>query len=167
MYHPTYVKIFYGIYDSTFPSLWSLRSLGEDEYIRFQKLAKIATILAWVIASVAVLAATLALPWFMDGYYLMFPVKMAFAYLSGWMLYLYLIIFYSLLYQAGLTLVANLFCFTHLVLHLYNQVCLLNKKLTELPEIEDVVQAVRDHEYQDRVTREMISCIKLHQTLIE
>ena len=83
------------------------------------------------------------------------------------MLYLYLIIFYSLLYHAGLTLVANLFCLTYLVLHLYNQVYLLNKKLTEQPDNEDVVQAVRDHEYQDRVTREVISCIKLHQTLLE
>ncbi|KAJ3660237.1 hypothetical protein Zmor_004694 [Zophobas morio] len=150
-----------------FTLLWPLRSLGEAEYLRFQKLARITTTMAWVVISVAVLATTGALPCFVDGYYFMLPVRIAFDYLSGWTLHLYLTIFYFILYHASITIVANLYCLTYVVMHLYNQVCLLNKKLTELPEKEDVVQAVRDPEYQHLVTKELISCIKLHQILVE
>ena len=167
MYHPTYLKIFVDIYDNIFPSLWPLRSLGETEYLRFQKLAKITTKMAWVGVSVTVLAGILSLPCFVDGYHFMFPVKIAFDYLNGWMLYLYVTLFYVMLYHGGLTIVATLYCLTYVVMHLYNQVCLLNKKLTELPEKEDAFLAVRDHEYQDLVSRELISCIKLHQILVK
>ena len=72
-----------------------------------------------------------------------------------------------MLYHGGMTIVATLYCLTYVVMHLYNQVCLLNKKLTELPEKEDAFQAVGDYEYQNLVTSELISCIKLHQVLVE
>ncbi|KAJ3660236.1 hypothetical protein Zmor_004694 [Zophobas morio] len=167
MYHPTYYKLLFDIYDNIFPSLWPLRSLGENEYLRFQKLARTTIKMAWVVVSVTVLAATLALPCFVDGYDLMFPVKIAYEYLNGWMLHLYLTLFYFVLYHAGFTMVATLYCLTYVVMHLYNQMCLLNKKLTEFPEKDDAFQAVRDHEYQNLVTSDLISCIKLHQILVE
>ncbi|KAJ3660233.1 hypothetical protein Zmor_004692 [Zophobas morio] len=167
MYHPTYLKLYFDTYNNIFPFLWPLRSLGESEYLRFQKLAKITTTMAWVGVSVTVLAGILSLPCFVDGYRFMFPVKIAFDYLNGWMLYLYVTLFYVMLYHGGMTIVATLYCLTYVVMHLYNQVCLLNKKLTELPEKEDAFQAVGDYEYQNLVTSELISCIKLHQVLVE
>ncbi|KAJ3647852.1 hypothetical protein Zmor_019705 [Zophobas morio] len=41
LYHGSYQKIFWNLYYDIFPSLWPLRSLGNDEFNNFQNLAKL------------------------------------------------------------------------------------------------------------------------------
>ncbi|XP_063911137.1 uncharacterized protein LOC135128173 [Zophobas morio] len=80
-------------------------------------------------------AVTVALPWHGDKYDLYFPVKVAIDYFN--------------IYARNFL--------TYIILHLYNQFCMLIEKLKTLS----------DNKHQGLVTQELIYCIKLHQTLLE
>ncbi|KAJ3660596.1 hypothetical protein Zmor_005037 [Zophobas morio] len=153
LYHPARVNMFVNTYNKIFPSLWSLYGCRH----KFEKIASLAKIFALFMTAAVLIVATAALPWYGDEYYLYFPVKVAVDYFNKYALNVYLFFFYTYFYHAALTLIANIFSLTYLILHLYNQFCMLNEKLKTLP----------DNQHQDLVKQELISCIKLHQTLLE
>ena len=156
MYIPTYVNMFWDIYEKIFPRLWSLDFAGRKH--KFKRIANLIKIIA-LFTTIAVLgAATVALPWHGDEYDLYLPVKVAIDYFHNkYARNLYLFLFYTTFYHIGLTNISNLFCLTYLILHLHNQFCILIEKLKTLS----------NKKCQDLVTQELISCIKLHQTLLE
>ena len=155
LYHPIYINMFRSIYNTIFPSLWSLDVVGRRQ--KFQKIATLIKIGELVITIAVILIATACLPWYGDEYDLYFPVKVAVDYFNKYVRNWYLFTFYTLFYHAGLTIISNLFSLTYMVLHLYNQFCMLNEKLKTLC----------DCQFQDVVTKQLISCIKLHQTLLK
>ena len=166
MYHRSYVDMYWDIYHELFPFLWPLQSLGNKQFKKFQTLAKLTTLAAKTVIVVALITVTISLPWFGDDYDILLPVKIAMDNFDGWLLKTFLILFYSTLYHGTLTVVANVFCQTYLVLHLFNQLCMLKVRLSNLGKGPDLPQAIRDKAYQDFVKTELISCIKLHQVLL-
>ncbi|KAJ3660602.1 hypothetical protein Zmor_005043 [Zophobas morio] len=159
LYHRSYAKMYSSIYYETFPNLWPLRHVSDIDYKRFQSLAKRTITVSLIMAIATAIAATAALPWYGNEYNVYFPVKVAVDYLKNWKLHIYLFLFYSLLYHGGFTVISNLYCFMYMVLHLYNQFCMINEKLKMLSEFQNAEDNV--------VTQELISCIKLHQQLLE
>ena len=155
LYHPTYINMFWSIYNTIFPSLWSLDVV--DRRQKFEKIATLTKIGALLITIAVILIATACLPWHGDEYNLYLPVKVAVDHFNKYAVNVYLFCFYTYFYHAALTIIANIFALTYLILHLYNQFCMLNEKLKTLP----------DNQPQDLVKQELISCIKLHQTLLE
>ncbi|KAJ3660599.1 hypothetical protein Zmor_005040 [Zophobas morio] len=155
MYIPIYIKMFWDIYEQMFPRLWPLDYITSNN--KFTKISNLIKIGALIITVAVLVFATAALPWRGDEYYLYFPVKMAVDYFNIYLRNLYLFFFYTCFYHVGLTIISNLFCLTYLILHLYNQYCMLSEKLKTLS----------DYKQQDLVTQELILCIKLHQTLLE
>ena len=150
--------MYWSTYYETFPNLWPLHHVSDVDYTRFQRLAKRAVIVSLIMAIGTTIAATAALPWYGNEYDVYFPVKVAVDYLKNWKLHIYLFLFYSLLYHGGFTIISNLYCLMYIVLHLYNQFCMMNAKLKMLSEFQEGEQNV--------VTQELLSCIKLHQHLL-
>ena len=147
--------MFWNIYEKLFPHLWSLDFLGRKH--KFTKIANLAKIGALFVTVNVLGAVTVAIPWHGDKYGLYFPVKVAEDYFNKYARNVYLFLFYTSLYHVGITIIATQFCLTYIVLHLYNQYCMLSEKLKTLS----------DNKHQDLVTQELILCIKLHQTLLE
>ena len=147
--------MFWNIYNEIFPSLWSLDYVECRQ--KFEKMVFLTKIGAWFITMAVLLISTAGLPWYGDEYEVFFPVKVAVDYFHKYVLHLYLFIFYSMFYHVGLTIISTLFCITYFILHLYYQFCMLNEKLNTLS----------DSCGQDLVRQELITCIKLHQTLLK
>ena len=147
--------MFWNIYSDIFPALWSLDVAGCRQ--NFEKIANLTKIGVLFIIIAALSITTGCLPWYGDEYDVYLPVKVAVDYFNKYALNVYLFFFYTFLYHAMLTIISNLFCLTYMILHLYNQFCMLNEKLKTLSENKN----------QDLVTQELISCIKLHQTLLK
>ncbi|KAJ3647865.1 hypothetical protein Zmor_019717 [Zophobas morio] len=166
MYHRSYGKIFWTIYDEIFPRLWPLRSLGIEEFNKFRKIAKLATFSSKIAIIIVLVTSTGALPWHGDEYEVILPVKIAMDYIDGWLLKLFLITFFSLFYHMGFTIISNVFSLTYLMLHLYNQLRMLNVRLKKLSIGPNLKHAFEDAAFQEFVNTELISCIKLHQRLL-
>ena len=150
--------MYWSTYYETFPNLWPLRHVSVGDYARFRRLAKRAIIVSLIMAIGTTIAATAALPWYGNEYDVYLPVKVAVDYLKNWKLHIYLFLFYSFLYHGGFTIISNFYCLMYMVLHLYNQFCMINAKLKMLSEFQEGEQNV--------VTQELLSCIKLHQHLL-
>ena len=157
----------WNLYYEIFPLLWPLRRLGNHDFNKFQKLAKIITTTSKVYIVLGLLAATGGSPWFIDNYDLILPVKLAMDNFKGWFLQALLIIFFLSCYHMALTVVAVLSCMTYLLLHLYNQIRMLKERLTNLSNAPNLAHALKNTAYQDFVKTELISCIKLHQVLLK
>ena len=112
-------------------------------------------------------AATGGIPWFGDNYHIILPVKLAEDNFNGWLLQTILIILFSSFYHMALTIIGNVSCVMYLVMHLYNQIRMLKVRLKNLSNGRDLAHAIHDPTYQDFAKTELISCIKLHQVLLE
>ncbi|KAJ3647863.1 hypothetical protein Zmor_019715 [Zophobas morio] len=166
MYHRSYGKMFWTIYNEIFPRLWPLRSLGIEEFNKFCKVAKLATFSSRIVIIMALITSTGALPWYGDEYKIILPVKIAMDYFDGWLLKLFLIIFFSSFYHMGFTIISNVFSLTYLMLHLYNQLRMLNVRLKNLSTGPNLKHAFEDEAFQEFVNTELIACIKLHQRIL-
>ena len=167
LYHRSYQKIFENLYYDIFPSLWPLRSLGSDDFNNFQKLAKLTKTVLKIVMVLALVAATGGIPWFGDNYHIILLMKLAVDNFDGWFLQTILIILFSSFCHMALTVVGNVFCVTYLVMHLYNQIRMLKLRLENLSNSPDLAHAIHDPAYQDFIKTELISCIKLHQVLLQ
>ncbi|KAJ3647867.1 hypothetical protein Zmor_019719 [Zophobas morio] len=165
-YHRSYHKMFWNIYYDIFPLLWPLRTLGIEEFNKFRKVAKLATFTSKIVIIMVLITSTGGLPWYGDEYEVILPVKIAMDYFDGWLLKLFLITFFSSFYHMGLTIISNVFSLTYLMLHLYNQLRMLNVRLKNLSTGPNLKHAFEDAEFQEFVNTELISCIKLHQRLL-
>ena len=166
-YNPEYIRMFWKIYDDIFPFLWPLRSMGKEQFDKFQKLSKLTTTASKIVIALALITSTGGLPWYGDEYYVFLPVKIAVDYFDAWSSQIYLIIFYSSFYHISLTIISNVFFLAYLGLHLYNQLEMLDLRLRNLLNGPDLNCALEDTAYQEFVNAELISCIKLHQILLK
>ena len=169
MYQSSYQKMYNALCYDIFPLFWPLRSLGNEDFNKYQKLAKIAIRWSKIVIVLALATAIGALPWFgiQTDYDFILPVKVAMDNCHGWLLKTFLIMFYSSYFHMTLTVVSNIFILAYLVLHLYNQIRMLKVRLGNLSNGPDLAHAIYDPAYQDFAKTELISCIKLHQVLLK
>ena len=159
---------FHKLYKDIFPKLWSLYSLGDETFKIFQKMAKQLVRGYRISIFVCVLAGTSGLPWYGNEYEIMFPVKVFTDILGKWS-FPFTTIFYLSIYHIAFTVLGTATGIIYLVLHLYNQCFLLNKRLENLnsAHILELTTAQTNENYQNRVSYEMTCCIRHHQNLIK
>ena len=143
---------FHEIYYNIFPDSWDLHHIGEKTFQMLEKTAR-GLILGYKISIlVCILVPTIGLPQYGDEYEIILPVKV------------FTIIFYLSFYHATFTTLGCITGILYLILHLYNQCFLLNKRLENL---NDHVDTRGNEQYQDRVNYEITCCIRHHQTLLK
>ena len=144
--------------------------MGEENFKIFEKTAKRLIRFYKISIIMCILAGTSGLPWYGDEYEIMLPVKVFTDVFGKWS-FPFTTIFYLSFYHTAFTTLACTTGILYLLIHLYNQCCLLNKRLDNLDSDVDISEVVNlpgnDENYQDRVNHEIICCIRHHQTLLK
>jgi hypothetical protein len=157
------------LYDIEMPTFWPLRSMGENCFRKIQKYAGIAHFAAVLVFVAMLIIGLSVLPWFGNEADIFYNFKVAKQYLGKWT-NAYLILFYCCLYHALLTILCTCYSAMYAIIHLCLQCFLLNCKLENLMKDSidlDPTEAIRNEEYQNRVTRELIICLKQHHTILK
>ncbi|KAJ3641896.1 hypothetical protein Zmor_028366 [Zophobas morio] len=154
---------FHEIYYNVFPDLWDLHVMGEKTFKMLEKTATRLTLGYKISILLCILAATIGLPWYGDEYEIILPVRV-FTDIFGKWRFPFIFIFYLSFYHAALTTLGCITGILYLMLHLYNQCFLLNRRLENL---NHDVDTRGKGQYQDRVNYEITCCIRHHQTLLK
>ncbi|KAJ3660515.1 hypothetical protein Zmor_004960 [Zophobas morio] len=165
----TKVDDFHNLYYDIFPDLWPLRSMGEETFKNFQKIANRIVRGYKISILVCILTSTSGLPWYGHNYEIFLYVKIFTDMFGKWRIPL-ITMFNLSLYHITFMVLESIAVSTYLVLHLYNQCSLLNKRLKNLKSYADTRQVPTvqsDEDYQNTVNYEMTCCIRHHQTLLK